>query len=240
MYIKNVNDDARQCGVAVYILNTIPQYEIKLRTSLQAVACHVNVTGHRFAICSLYQLPSQNITESELNEIIDQLGTDFIVRADMNAKHPLWGSPLTDRRGRLISEVISNYYLHVLNDGTGTRLDTFTGNVSHIDLSICTSNLANIFGWKVHADNRCSDHYPIDVYLSFRPFLRRISHNNRPRWSVQRANWVGFTRDCTWDNDVTNNDDEPPDMCTKITQNVLNSANMNAPRANGGGKHRNM
>ena len=39
--------------------------------------------------------------------------------------------------------------LHVLNDRSGTRLDVYTGAMSHIDLRLCTTNLAHQLAWRV-------------------------------------------------------------------------------------------
>jgi len=42
---------------------------------------------------------------------------DMLVAADCNARSPLWGSPVSCRRGRLMEQVITYFNLVILNEG---------------------------------------------------------------------------------------------------------------------------
>ena len=240
LYTKNVDSDYRQGGVAIYILNTIPHYEVQIQSTLQAVACHVNINNHRFMICSVYLPPNKHITEADLNDLVRQLDGDYIICTDANAKHTLWGSPSIDRRGRVVFDFVYNNALHTLNDGSGTRQDTYTGHLSHLDLSICTLNLVPYLDWKVHADNRCSDHFPISIFFAFRVFSQQTILPRRTKWSVKRANWQAFNKDCKLITRVPNELTNANDMCERLSQGILDSAEQHVPLVRGKAKHRNM
>ena len=229
LYTKNVNAETRRGGVALYVLNTIPHYQIPLHTSLQAVACHVNINDHRFTICSLYLPPNMPVTETDLDQLVDQFEGEYLICADANAKHTMWGSPADDRRGRVVFEFIYNKALHTLNDGSGTRLDTFTGYLSHIDITICTLNLVGLFNWRVQADNRNSDHFPIDVMPTFCAVRQPTRNLRRTRWSLKRADWDGFSKHCnplvTSCNEMVN----PSVMCDQFSKVLIDTAQCFVP-----------
>ena len=230
LYAKNYDGEIRQGGVALYALNNVPHCEIDLHTTLQAVSCHVNINNCRFTVCSMYLPPNLHISTAEIDQLTNQLGEDYVVCTDANAKHPLWGSPTIDRRGRMLADMVHNKDLHVLNDGSGTRLDVYTGNMSHIDITLCTTGLAHRLDWNVHDDNRCSDHFPIDVTTSFWTRPQPRCPNFRPRWSRRRADWTGFTTDCI----IKVPEDDPNNVCSQVTRTILTAAEKHVPQAKGG------
>lgn len=61
-----------------------------------------------YLIISLYAAPSLNLREfnnilDELSEVISHRVNKIILAGDFNAKASLWGSSLTDKRGRLLT-----------------------------------------------------------------------------------------------------------------------------------------
>ena len=226
LYTRNSNAETRQRGVALYGLNTIPHCEIPLQTTLQAVACHVNINNHRFVVCSLYLPPNVPVATQELDQLFGHFDNDFVICTDANAKHALWGSPSADRRGRMLAETIFQHDLHVLNDGSGTRLDVHTGAMSHIDLTLCTTNLAHQLAWRVQGDNRCSDHFPIDILPSFCTVHVDSSPYYRHRWSVKRADWAAFSNDCH----LQVSPEDPHNVSTLVTQTILDAARKHVPQ----------
>nr|CAI5829816.1 unnamed protein product [Callosobruchus analis] len=80
-----------------------------------------------------------------------------IVLGDLNGKAADWGSPNTDRRGRLLCEWLAALNMVVLNDGTPIffRRD----HQSHIDITIASENIVrNIGGWEVLNIESMSNH----------------------------------------------------------------------------------
>ena len=85
-------------SVSILIRNDIPQSKIHLNTQLQAIA--VKVTLHRtINICSIYIPPHDAINESEINNILQQLPTPFILLGDFNSHNTMWGCRSTNHKG---------------------------------------------------------------------------------------------------------------------------------------------
>ena len=94
-------------GVSVLIKNGIPQCKIHLNTHLQAIA--VKVTLHRtINICSIYIPPHDAINESEINNILQQLPTPFILFGDFNSHNTMWGCRSTNHKGKTLENIINN------------------------------------------------------------------------------------------------------------------------------------
>lgn len=64
-------------------------------------------------------------------------GECIILGGDFNAKSPLWGSPLEDRRGTLLADWIASTNLMVINEG---NMPTFQRDASQsiLDLTLAT------------------------------------------------------------------------------------------------------
>ena len=77
--------------VSILVNENIPQSIVKLNINLQAVA--VKVTDHKtITLCSVY-LPSRNhfkFNPKDLQDVIDQLPSPFILMGDFNGHHTLW------------------------------------------------------------------------------------------------------------------------------------------------------
>jgi len=173
-------------GVAIILNGSIPQSPVTLQTHLQAVAARV--TLHiPITLCSVYLPPSLSLDPRELDDLLSQLPTPFILMGDFNGHHQFWGSPNDNSRGKQILDFITNNNLCLLNDGTPTYLHPASASFSHLDLTICSPVLFQDFTWSVN-DGLCgSDHFPI------------IITNNGPspverpqRWKLNKADWTLF------------------------------------------------
>src|SRR5207244_10285340 len=74
-------------------------------------------------------------------------------------KIPYADSPYTDFRGQILANFIEENDLVCLNTGEGTRLNN-NGSLSHLDISLCNSELSSKFTWEVMSNSWGSDHYP--------------------------------------------------------------------------------
>ena len=196
LYQAYANGDRRQGGVCVYVKNVYPHYQLPINTPLQAVACSVLLGGTRFAICSLYLPPSDNIAFQELDALVQALPEPFLLCTDANSHHMLWGADRCDRRGLLWERLIGQYGLHVLNDGSPTRMDDFTGCDSHIDVTLSSGCVAQHLSWSTDDDLHDSDHFPI--YVQIQLGLCPDQPNDMfYGWNLSKANWVDFREKCT-------------------------------------------
>ena len=174
-------------GVSILIRNSIPQSKIHLNTQLQAIA--VKATLHRtINICSIYILPYDAINESEINNILQQLPTPFILLGDFNSYNTVWGCRSTHHEGRTLKD-INNNNLCLFNKISPTHLDPSSATYSAIDLTLCNTSLFLDFTWRVYDDTCGSDHFPI-VLESLHP------QDELPQWRLNKANWEEFHFQC--------------------------------------------
>ena len=91
-------------GVSILVNENIPQSIVTLNTHLQAVA--VKVTAHKtITLCSVY-LPRNhfNFNPKDLQNVIDQLPSPFILMGDFNGHHTLWGCEDVNNRGQQLED----------------------------------------------------------------------------------------------------------------------------------------
>ncbi|GBO31553.1 hypothetical protein AVEN_167784-1 [Araneus ventricosus] len=88
-------------GVCILTSNLYPSSPLTLHTSLQAVAVQVHVRN-LVTVCSVYLPPHDVIDNHVLDNLIDQLPTPFLLLGDFNGHSALWGSDVTNSRGRQI------------------------------------------------------------------------------------------------------------------------------------------
>lgn len=144
-------------------------------------------------IVNMYNTNSK-LCVDQLNDIIDKVQFPAIFCADINGHNELWGSEFTDHNGFVIDKIIENFDLISLNDGTGTRLDSSTGKLSHIDITLVSKCIAVKCDWSVLMDRWGSDHFPIMIKMGVN--IHKCSRNFTPKWSFKRVNWEQFALTC--------------------------------------------
>ena len=127
-------------GSSILIRQGVLHSPVNLTTNLQAVA--VRLTLHvAVTLCSLYIPPSHNIQQRELDSLVNQLPTPFIIMGDLNGHNPLWGSNDTNNKGKHIEDMLSDHQLCVFNDGSNTCIL----QVEHILPLIYLLQIQNLF-----------------------------------------------------------------------------------------------
>ncbi|GBN47768.1 hypothetical protein AVEN_181784-1 [Araneus ventricosus] len=76
---------------------------VNLNTNLQAVAIRIQMQS-LVIVCSLYLPPSERISQTDLNNLISQLPSPFIILGDLNGHSPFWGSTDSNSRGLQIEQ----------------------------------------------------------------------------------------------------------------------------------------
>ena len=223
----------RQGGVCIYVTNRRPHFQVSLTTGLQAVACSIRIGATRLSVCSLYLPPNDRFSFLELNSLISQLPQPFVLCADANSRHYLWGSDRCDHRGNIWEQVIRRHALNVINTGCPTRMDEYSGIWSHIDITISSSDIGQYLDWRTDDDLLSSDHCPI--YIDYHR-NQRTTHPERDcgiRWNITKGNWTEFSDKCDLKFDM----DKGPDNCTTVTQAIIEVAKQTVPMKNGKGKY---
>ncbi|KFM68908.1 hypothetical protein X975_14817, partial [Stegodyphus mimosarum] len=135
-----VNNDHASGGVGLLISHNFPSSVFPLQTNLQAIAAQLNI--HRLiTICSLYLSPNENISQSDLDDLINQLPPPFILIGDLNGHNPLWGSADINSRGRQIEKMIDDHAICILNDGKNTYFHQPTKSFHALDLAIVSPSI---------------------------------------------------------------------------------------------------
>lgn len=185
--------DSRMRGVALGILKKFDPIPVKLGPSIPAVAASIRDPCEA-TLVSLY-IGHDNITCQEVEDILTEIDRaskyPLVMLGDFNAHHEEWGSAKADNRGKTVLEYVVDHNLVVINSGEATRMNPANGNLSSIDLSIVSSEIACKLDWSVHNDSRGSDHFPIMVSLIG---IRATHQTKRRQWRYNVADWKNFEK----------------------------------------------
>ena len=132
--------------------------------------------------------PNDRISIADLEHLIQHLPKPVIIMGDFDSHNNVWGCRDTDRKGRIIEDVMNRNNLLLYNSKSFTYLHPGTGTYTAIDL------VASIFldySWKVHDDTCGSDHFPIILENSGPKLDDKI-----PRWNLRRAKWDELKNSC--------------------------------------------
>ena len=210
-------------GTALIVSKNIQHEIVNINTSLQATAVRV-LFDKLITVCSLYLPPDLCFNTADLQNLITQLPSPFLLLGDFNSHNPLWGGTTLDGKGKTIEDLICNNQISLFNDGSFTYHDIFNDSYSAIDLSIGSSSIFLDFTWSVDEFLNGSDHYPI--YLKC---VHNTPLSSTPKWKFEKANWEKFSKDINLDKEFENF----PDHITAydyFTKSILDSAEANIPK----------
>ena len=199
------NEDRAKGGSSICIRNNIMHSEIKLATNLQATA--VRISLHKtITLCSIYIPPQYKLELQELNNLITQLPSPYIIMGDFNGHNPLWGSDKLTDKGKKLEDFANQNNLCILNDGSNTYLHPGNGSYTSIDISLTDPTLACDLSWTVHDDLCGSDHFPILI-----EDITPSNNNQNQNWKLSKADWNLFNKLCneTIKEDTLINIDDP-------------------------------
>ena len=173
-------------GLAFLIKNNVAHRQITITSNMQVFAFQVRLK-RLYTICNIYVTNHDNLSPVQLDHIINQLPSPFVLCGDFNARNALWGDSAVNGRGNAVEQFIVNSDAVLLNTGSQTHFHVQTGTSSAIDLTVVSSEVAADFLWEVDEDLHGSDHFPIIIYeIEALPAIRE------PRFIEQRANWEDF------------------------------------------------
>ena len=210
-------------GVCTLVKNNIGHRQIDLNTTLQAVAIRVQL-DKLYTVCNLYLPPNSPVNLQELEDLIDQLPSPYLLVGDLNARHPLWGDCTTNQKGRLIETLLTNSTCSILNAHKPTHFHAQTDTFSCIDLSLCSANIASVFTWDVMLDLYTSDHFPVLLSLP-----NTECRQTEPRYLLENADWRGFRDLAVCDRDM-HSFPSIPEALSYFVQTVLQAAEDSIPK----------
>ena len=112
-------------------------------------------------LCSIYVPPSSVLILQELDALMDQLLSPYLLIGDFNGHKPLWGGNKRNTKGESIEDFVASHALCVLNNDYYKYLHLACGTYSAIHLSIVEPEVMLDFSWRVWDDLCGSDHFPI-------------------------------------------------------------------------------
>ena len=185
----------RAAIVASRELNCFPIYDF---TGPDVATVLTKLDGKNVYICSAYLDGTNNITNPdnilpqklmELIKHVKETNKELILCTDSNSHSVEWFSPMTDRRGEIMEDILNEYNLKLLNNSSKP---TFVGACAtkggtHIDLTAVTVGLiSKLNKWEV-TDEVHSDHNLIR--------FRAINPHQIIRekaWSFKKGDWETF------------------------------------------------
>ena len=198
-YLNNLEVDNQNAhgGVAIFGKNYASSYRIKLNTTLQAIAVSVKIQK-RITICSIYLPPNEEVQLAQLQNLANQLPKPFLLLGDFNAHHPMWHDPReTDPRGRTIVDFITQNDVALLDKNKMTHIWKVDKTMSHIDLSICSTELLPHYQWEVHEETLNSDHFPILLKTS-----TPMDELRPEKWILGKADWNKYKEQTNTDQNI--------------------------------------
>ena len=109
--------ECSQGGTAFVVHKSLNHRPLLIQTPLQACAIQIYMKKW-ITLCSLYLEPKledhllddtgfpRHLDLNDLQSLVDQLPTPYILMGDFNAKHTLWGGNICDRWGNIIEKLI--------------------------------------------------------------------------------------------------------------------------------------
>ena len=170
----------------------------------EALSIRVKLTGGQWiTIVNLYCPPVRSHSRgASLNLAHIPTHADSLIVGDFNAHSSLWDEVQPeDDRGVVVLDWSLEKDLHVLNDGSPTRMNTSrpgtceapTQGLSTPDVSLCGSKWRNLATWGTVDDIGGSDHLPIRITINHRAVLQPITP--LPRWRCRDVDWEAYSRE---------------------------------------------
>ena len=100
-----------------------------------------------------------------IKNILSSVSGPLLVMGDFNCHHYRWGSDSCDTFGMGLVDMLDELNLCIINDGSATRRSALGQNISCVDLTFCSSNIASLLIWNCLSKTYGSDHYPILVKI---------------------------------------------------------------------------
>lgn len=177
------------------VASLVPEMSNEFTTSVL-----IEYGRHKVILNSTYFTPAGDITAqcNSLQQIVD-LNTSYplIISIDSNARSPVWGDRLQNRRGDIFLDFMATHGFIFHNTN---REPTFSGHQgeSFIDLTVSTISAARyIKNWELSQDDSLSQHRYIRYQLNFdfnqTPLF--IEEHSLHRYNTSKANWDSFHQD---------------------------------------------
>ena len=220
-------------GILTLVKQGVPFYQVNLNTNLEATAIRINL-GREYTICNIYISPTENFSENNVINLIDQLPRPYIILGDFNARSPSWGDSVTNQHGRKIENLLLRSDTLILNDGGATHFHVQNATESCIDLSLSSPDITNDFEWSVSDDLYGSDHFPVKLH-KIDP-----ANINQPiaKYNLDKADWSKFKSSTIVPNCDFNQNLDINRLVERFTNLIITAADASIPKKNSDGNYK--
>lgn len=209
-------------GLAIFVRTGIIHAGVRTPNSMECQAVQVKTSVGLITIVNIYIPPGT--TQPSFSDLFQW--NNSIIVGDMNAKNRLWGSDKNDARGSALEDAITTHNYVVLNTGQGTY-QTYGGSMTHIDVSLTSTQLATRCRWMTWNNTMGSDHVPIIITINARPEKQLFSG---PKWKFAKADWITFRRFIDDKVETTEfNNDDVNQLNSKVTDVIIEAAKKSVP-----------
>ena len=166
------------------------------KAGMEILSIHIKATKSTWLDLYNVYLPNTSTQHNSFDPSLIKPSPSSIILGNFNGHSQLWDSLQPhDQRGDEIVDWILDNDLHILNDGSVTRISRITGNDSTPpDISLCGSNWSAKTSWKLAEPIGNSDHLPIIIKLNhkicYKPVIPRSA-----RWLKNGVDWSSFTNE---------------------------------------------
>lgn len=190
----NHPDDKARGGAAVIIKNSI-KYETMEPVSekfLQAAGVKVKCDSSNVSIYSVYFPPRFSVKCEQYERFFEKLGNKFIVCGDFNAKHPWWGSRLSNPKGKELYKCIFKNNYNTLSTGKPTYWPSDPAKIPDLLDFVVYSGIPDTSFDIAACEDISSDHSPFIVNYKTTPCLRlKTQKLLSTRTNIQSfKNWI--------------------------------------------------
>lgn len=136
-------------GTAIAVHTHLSAVQLPTPSSVPIESTGVQVTWGQETITflSVYLAPNQPLTIPELS-VVCSMGSGWrFIGGDLNTHHSVWSSHST-RRGDDLLQVLDDFGMLILNDGSPTRLTPPSAQISAVDITATNNSKA------LHVENR--------------------------------------------------------------------------------------
>jgi hypothetical protein len=116
-------------------------------------------TDQNIALCSFYILRISVLCLQELDALVSQLPSPYLLTGDFNGHNALWGGTNRNAKGKIVEDFVGNHTLCMLNNGSHTYLHPAYGTQSAIAHTILEPQFRRDFSWRGGDDLCGSDHF---------------------------------------------------------------------------------
>ena len=212
-------------GLMTLIRDDIKATHVQINTNqnsnIEAQAVEIHLTHNKVKLLHVYN-PDSAMNIDNLNHLIEQMGSKYILVGDLNGHHTLWDPNILQNNpcGNALSEYLLDQPTIALATEPGLATHTNSrGATSTLDLTLCSSNLVHLIEVKVMPDSG-SDHFPILTKLNLTP--ETVIKEKRPKWKITNDRWEIWAENIEELTEVYENSEELNKAFTKSLTDAAN------------------